>query len=278
MPLPVLPHHPAPDAADLLRLFYHAERQWCAHLGEESTLDFGSAIHNAAAGRVWDANSLFDVALPAGWSPQRLLSEAEAHYAAHGARCASIVPNPSAAPESTRALLDHLAAQDYRQLTIDVLHAAHPAPAARRPAAIEGLKIIPARASYRHLRALIEEWSAPLNVPGFAEVTMLHYDDPRVDALLALKDGAAVGHIGVFSLGEVGRIEDVYVTASLRGQGVGTLLMDRALEICQRALLRHVLLGVDPDNGPAQRLYARFGFSRIGQFIACRAPWTGFTA
>jgi ribosomal protein S18 acetylase RimI-like enzyme len=272
MPLPVLKTPHAADDADLLRLFYQSERQWCAHLGEETTLDAGSAITNPQTPDVWDANALFDAALPEGQSPADFLRLVEDHYASQGTRCATIILNPSQPAGSAQALETHLFSIGFRQFKINIL-AASP-PALRDAAAPEGVKIIPARASFKHLRALIEEWTAPLGVPGFADVTLLHYDDPRYDALLALKDGVAIGHVGVFALGEVGRIDDVYITPGMRNQRLGTVLVSRAAEICQRSLFRHVLLSVDPQNAPAQRLYASFGCRRIGDFIAYRAPWT----
>jgi ribosomal protein S18 acetylase RimI-like enzyme len=272
MSLPVIQTASAMGDADLLRLFYQSERQWCGHLGEEMALDVGSAIVNPAAAEVWDANALFDAALPGGSAPADLVRAAEAHYHARGCRCAGIVLNPSQPPPAAAALAAHLQSIGDRRVGLDVL-AASPPPM-RQVAAPAGVKFIPARASFRHLRALLEEWTAPLAVAGLADAMLLHYDDPRYDALLALRDGAAVGHIGVFATGEVGRIDDVYVTPSLRRQRLGSALMGRAIEICHRSLFRHVLLSVDPANAAAQRLYGNFGFRRIGPFTAYRAPWT----
>ena len=272
MSLPILTHRAAPDEHDLLRLFYRSERLWCGHMGEETALEIGSAICNAAHPAVWDANSMLDLT-PAGSTPAATLAEVEAFYASKGVRCASVVLNPSLPREAAEAMAGHLVGLGYRRFAVDVRHTGQPQ-APDRPAGLEDVKVIPARASFRHLRALVEQWASPLKTPGFAEATMLHYDDPHYDALLALRGGEAVGHIGVFAMGEVGRIEDVYVAEPMRGRGLGKLLMERAVEICRRSLFRHVMLSVGPENEPAQRLYARFGLRKIGQFQAYRAPWT----
>jgi ribosomal protein S18 acetylase RimI-like enzyme len=51
--------------------------------------------------------------------------------------------------------------------------------------------------------------------------------------------------------------------------------MDRAMEICARSLFKHVMLRVMPDNGPARRLFERFGFRPIGQIVSYQRGGTG---
>jgi ribosomal protein S18 acetylase RimI-like enzyme len=131
-----------------------------------------------------------------------------------------------------------------------------------------GLTIIPARASYKHARQLFEEGAGDWNTPELADADMMHLDDPHFDALLALKDARAVAHIGVLAAGEIGRIESVYVTKSMRGQGVETVMMSRAMEICARSLFKHILLGVAPHEAGAIAVYQKFGFRKIGEFVA----------
>ena len=76
----------------------------------------------------------------------------------------------------------------------------------------------------------------------------------------------------MLAVGDVGRIDKVYVAEAHRRQGIGRTLLGRALEICARSLFKHVMLSVRPDNEPAQALYAASGFRKIGQFIEYRAP------
>ncbi len=103
---------------------------------------------------------------------------------------------------------------------------------------------------------------------------MLHLDDPQWDVLVAMKDGAPAAIIGVLAMGEVGRIDAVYVAKALRNQGIGRTMMARVLELCARAMFRYVMLSVLPDNTPAQALYRKAGFAPIGQIVAYAAPWT----
>jgi len=101
---------------------------------------------------------------------------------------------------------------------------------------------------------------------------MLHLDDPHYDAMLALKDGAVAGRAGVLAVGDVGRIDQVYVAEAFRRQGVGRTLMSRALEICARSLFKHILLSCDADNVAANALYQQLGFQKIGELIDYRVP------
>ena len=131
--------------------------------------------------------------------------------------------------------------------------------------------IIPARASFRHARQLAEESSRDWDTPQLADAWMLHLEDPQCDAILALKDGVAAALVIVLTIGEIGGIQDVFVSAAFRGQGIGRTMMSRALEICARSLFKHVFLSVDPDNTPAVNLYRKVGFERIGRIdrIVC---------
>jgi ribosomal protein S18 acetylase RimI-like enzyme len=132
------------------------------------------------------------------------------------------------------------------------------------------LKVIPTRASFRHARELAEEaarqWSNDATVVNqLAEKAMLQLDDPHCDSLLAIQDGAAVARVDVLAVGEIGRIDEVYVAEPMRRRGIGRMMVARALEICGRSLFKHVLLACDATNTPAQALYAGLGFRKVGE-------------
>jgi ribosomal protein S18 acetylase RimI-like enzyme len=77
--------------------------------------------------------------------------------------------------------------------------------------------------------------------------------------------------VGVVAVGVLGAIDGLFVSAPFRRQGIGRTMLDRAMEICARSLFKHVMLSVPPGNGPAARLYERFGFRVIGQVVSYRA-------
>jgi ribosomal protein S18 acetylase RimI-like enzyme len=59
-----------------------------------------------------------------------------------------------------------------------------------------------------------------------------------------------------------GRIEDVVVDESARGQGVGEALVQAALDAAREAGVRSVGLTSAPERAAANRLYRRLGFEQ----------------
>lgn len=268
MPLPILQYHADPTPQDLVRLFHRTELHWVRHLGEETQLDAGVAIANAELARVWDANLVIDAALPPGVSPEDAVAEVEAHFSGVGARCLQWIMNPSADAERVQPLVEHLTSRGWAARPHDImLLGSLPAAA---PTEVAGLTIIPARASFRHAGALAGEAAACWGEPQLADASMLHLDDPHWDVSIALRDGRAVARAGVLAVGEIGRVEHVFVSESFRRQGIGRTMMSRVLETCARSLFRHVMLSVGPDNRAAIELYTQLGFRRIGQLVAYR--------
>jgi ribosomal protein S18 acetylase RimI-like enzyme len=148
---------------------------------------------------------------------------------------------------------------------------------ARRGAVPEpvGLTVIPARASYRHVRELAQESGCeedPVAAGELAEANVMHLDDPDVEGILALKGGEAVGRAYVLAAGEVGSIEHVYVAGRFRGQGIGRAIVARAIEACARSTFRHVFVSVDPASEISAGMYRRMGFERVGEVVEYRAP------
>jgi ribosomal-protein-alanine N-acetyltransferase len=213
---------------------------------------------------------MFDVALPDDTSPQQAFDAAEAHFASAGTRCWSWVMNPAAAKTRTEPMAEFLRARGYICEANDVrVLKSFPTDPLRE---VGDLTIIPARASFRHARAIADEIARDSNVPALADAFMLHLDDSHTDSLLALRGGVAAGYLAVLAVGEIGNIAHLYISAPYRGQGIGRTLMSRALEICARSLFKHVFLEVEPRNVAAMRLYDRCGFRKIGQMVTYRAP------
>jgi ribosomal protein S18 acetylase RimI-like enzyme len=273
MPLPILHDVTEPTPQNLVRLFHRTELHWVRHLGEETQLDSGVAFTNAELPGVWDANLVIDAALPQGTSPEAAVAEVDAHFSAAGTRCLQWLMNPSAPAEQVAPLVEYLLAQDWEPRPYDVMHlSARAAPAS--PEA-PGLTVIPARASFRHARSLAEEAAACWAEPQLADASMLHLDDPHWDVSIALRDGRAVARAGVLAVGDIGRIEHVFVSAGFRRQGIGRTMVQRVLEVCARSLFKHVMLSVPPDETPAVELYTRLGFRRIGQIVPYRRRAAG---
>ena len=178
--------------------------------------------------------------------------------------------NPSAPQERIALLISDLQQIGYVQMPHDIMYLQH---MPQSPVTeVAEVRIIPARASFRHAHQLAEEIAEEYGEPQLVESNMIHLDDPHWDALVAIRDGKAVGKVGVLAVGEIGRIQHVYVSREWRGQGIGRTLMSRALEICARSLFKHVFLSCRPTNAPAIALYSGLGFHKIGEMVSYAAP------
>lgn len=95
--------------------------------------------------------------------------------------------------------------------------------------------------------------------------------DPAIAYWLLEKDGVAVGHAkaGPGSLPhpevtpQCGELKRLYILKAHQGGGVGSRLLETALEWLGP---RRVWLSVWSENHGAQRLYARYGFEKVGEF------------
>jgi ribosomal protein S18 acetylase RimI-like enzyme len=64
--------------------------------------------------------------------------------------------------------------------------------------------------------------------------------------------------------GRIAVLDDLWVAADQRGQGLGARLLKDICQDLQAMGVRAVLLEVDPANEVAIALYSRFGFSKTG--------------
>ena len=263
MSLPIL----SISAETLVRLFHKTEHHWTQHFAEEIELSAGSAFCNPALINVWDANRLLDGALADDQTPQQAVEEVRGYFDSRSARCMRWGMNPSAPPDRVDPFVEHLTQLGFSRGAHDIMYLQHMPQT--KIVEVADVKIIPARASFRHARALAEESAnEKWKEPQLADAAMMHLDDPHWDALLALKDGTAVAMIGVLAVGELGRINDVFVSPHHRRKGIGRTMMSRALEICARSLFKHVFLSCEGDNAPAISLYKQLGFTKIGQIVS----------
>lgn len=270
MALPIV--QPADDAQHLLRLYLRTEQHWTEHLAQRFELPIGTAYSSRELPDVHMANNMQDVALPAGMSPAAAMELAEQHFREQRTRCAIWTMNPSSPPEATVPIVEHLLKSGHVAESGAIMRLGHARGLAS--ADVAGISIIPARASYRHAGQIARD--AASRWPGveeqLAEARMRRLDDPHWDCLLALHEGEAVAMAGVLAVGDVGRIDAVHVAQPWRGKGIGRMLMSRLIELCARAMFRHVLLHADPTYEPAVRLYRGLGFETVAELVQYRAP------
>ncbi|MCH7229635.1 ribosomal protein S18-alanine N-acetyltransferase [Glycomyces sp. L485] len=73
-----------------------------------------------------------------------------------------------------------------------------------------------------------------------------------------------LGYAGVALTGHEAWINNIAVDPSMRRRGIATMLMDDLIARARAGGAKAVFLEVAVDNGPAQRLYDRYGFYGIG--------------
>jgi GNAT superfamily N-acetyltransferase len=92
---------------------------------------------------------------------------------------------------------------------------------------------------------------------------------PKVgDILVARKDGEIVGMLNLLytistALGErVTLLEDMVVSPNVRGQSIGSKLIDYAIEFAKEQGCKRITLLTDNDNKRAHKFYERHGFAK----------------
>jgi ribosomal protein S18 acetylase RimI-like enzyme len=89
---------------------------------------------------------------------------------------------------------------------------------------------------------------------------------PAFEAILAFRQQNAVGCILFFEEFSTWRcspgtyIQDLYVDASMRGQGLGKVLVNAAIEHSKRWQASYLRLSVDADNSSGLGFYTAIGF------------------
>jgi [ribosomal protein S18]-alanine N-acetyltransferase len=78
-------------------------------------------------------------------------------------------------------------------------------------------------------------------------------------------DGSLAGYLCLKLVLDEAEILDVAVSDSLRGRGIGRILVECALGFCRRRDARVVSLEVRASNHPAIALYQRLGFRESGR-------------
>ena len=78
-------------------------------------------------------------------------------------------------------------------------------------------------------------------------------------------DGAVAGYAGLIAYADEAHVATIGVARARQGEGIGALLLDALLAEADRRRSPVVLLEVRADNGLAQGLYRRRGFTEIGR-------------
>jgi GNAT superfamily N-acetyltransferase len=113
----------------------------------------------------------------------------------------------------------------------------------------------------------IEEGAEPAETEDIGIIVSALLQSGSSDFLLATANDEPVGclqiayRLSTWSATRYAYLEDFYLTKQARGRGVGTKLLDYALQRAEGQGCENMMLDVRTANTAAQRLYARFGFT-----------------
>ncbi len=112
--------------------------------------------------------------------------------------------------------------------------------------------------------------ATPGTEQGYGSFLGTQLDKPGIVVLVAEREGEVVGYTyaGIEGTdymalrGPAGALYDIVVDPAHRGQGVGRMLLDAALDALKAKGAPRVVLSTAEGNKAAQRLFARAGFRR----------------
>lgn len=253
-----------PTVSALLR----ANQAYYAQLSRTQSLDCGIAFTADSFPHLAEANQFREVeADRAGWSAA-VLDAVDAHFGKLNLRCQIWAP---AADASVRDLEPFLLDRGFSRREIIAM-------ALRTwvdPPIDEGVRVLPARAMRKALRAVHE---AEYGAAGEAEREMLidaaseRLNDHRMDEFVALRDGEPAGRCAFFQIGDVARVSGLYVLEAHRRRGVGRALLGQMLRLARRLLIRRVCVPLLSEDAEAIELLRRCGFEADGVTCEYAAP------
>lgn len=81
---------------------------------------------------------------------------------------------------------------------------------------------------------------------------------------VAVEDGKIIGYAGMWHVVVEGHITNVGVLEEARRKGVGSMLMEKLIEVAVEKQMYGITLEVRMGNAPAQALYHKYGFKAEG--------------
>ena len=122
----------------------------------------------------------------------------------------------------------------------------------------------------------LEEEGDPAEPAEIAAIVAALLKTGSSDFLLATADDQPIGclqiayRLSTWQATRYAYLEDVYLTKEARGRGVGTKMLDYALQRAEGQHCDSIHLDVRRANTAAQRLYARLGFTDSASLIMNR--------
>tara|TARA_B100000446_G_C10482542_1_gene316535 strand:+ start:607 stop:1086 length:480 start_codon:yes stop_codon:yes gene_type:complete len=127
------------------------------------------------------------------------------------------------------------------------------------------------------LRSILIEMGVPKVGTAYADEALdcmyETYDVDQAEYFVIEEDGKLLGGAGIAALanydGPVCELQKMYISASLRGKGVGKQLMDVCLDFAKTSGFEQVYIETMPYMEAAQKLYKKSGFKYIDGPMGC---------
>ena len=127
------------------------------------------------------------------------------------------------------------------------------------------------------LRSILIEMGVPKVGTAYADKALdcmyETYDVDQAEYFVIEEDGKLLGGAGIAALanydGSVCELQKMYISASLRGKGVGKQLMDVCLDFAKTSGFEQVYIETMPYMEAAQKLYKKSGFKYIDEPMGC---------
>ena len=254
-------------STDTLAAIRRSSQVYYAQVAAQTALSCGVAFTSPTYPNYYDGNHLREAVIPAGKRLADCFDEVQAFYASRNLRCFRWVP---AAVQPAEPIEGFLTARGYTPVRNLVLRWAREADVPTSP----NVRLLPARAMRRTFREVILSNNAytPAVREMLADVAVERLDDPQYDMFVALLENQPAGYGALHQVGEIGRIQNVFVAQACRRRGVGRSIVAHLLALSRRLALRITCLETEETNTPAQGLYARCGFEVEGSFVELIAP------
>ena len=88
--------------------------------------------------------------------------------------------------------------------------------------------------------------------------------NPNSKYILALEKDNIVGFGGIWKAVDDIHITNIVVKKSLRKNGIGSMLLNKLIELSKKENINSITLEVNTKNIPAIKLYEKYGFKNVG--------------
>lgn len=89
-------------------------------------------------------------------------------------------------------------------------------------------------------------------------------DNENSKYIVAKQNDEIVGFAGIWIAIDVAHITNIVVKKDIRKSGIGSLLLQELINMCQRYKMKEITLEVNEHNLAAIQLYKKFNFNQVG--------------